>query len=128
MDYPEIPQLMEEIGTAVTHCRFEGTDPETDEVVLVKILKVLLKAMQIDAGCLLSDDVVYDMVQTAFKMSIQLHLSGMALTFIQLSLPYALYQNSLASQVCRNDSYGDGSNGFCVTSISQKIYNREISS
>jgi len=78
LDYRDIPQLIDEIGSAVTHCRFERTDPETDEVVLVKILKVLLKIMQIDAGCLLSDEIVYDMVQTAFKMSIQHHLSGVS--------------------------------------------------
>jgi hypothetical protein len=30
----------EEIGKTVTHCRFEATDPEADEVVLMLILKV----------------------------------------------------------------------------------------
>lgn len=47
-----------------------------DEVVLTKILNVLRKCVQVDAGALLSDQSVYDMVQTCFKMSIQMHLSG----------------------------------------------------
>eukprot|EP01122_Echinamoeba_exundans_P009392 TRINITY_DN3314_c0_g1_i1.p1 TRINITY_DN3314_c0_g1~~TRINITY_DN3314_c0_g1_i1.p1 ORF type:complete len:1532 (-),score=259.60 TRINITY_DN3314_c0_g1_i1:126-4721(-) len=77
---------IEEIGAAVTHCRFEGTDPETDEVVLTKILNVLRKAVQVEAGALLSDQLVYDMVQTCFKMSIQMHLSVLLRKSAELAL------------------------------------------
>jgi hypothetical protein len=33
-------KVLESIADSVTHCRFEATDPESDEVVLMKILKV----------------------------------------------------------------------------------------
>lgn len=55
---------------------FEATDPDTDEVVLMKIQRVLLALLDSSQGYLLSDQIINDMVQTCFKMSIQSRLSG----------------------------------------------------
>jgi brefeldin A-resistance guanine nucleotide exchange factor 1 len=88
LDSNGVARAIEDIGAAVTNCRFEGTDPETDEVVLIKILKVLSKCIQVDAGAVMSDQLVYDMVQTCFKMSIQMHLSG---SYIQCCYPSQRY-------------------------------------
>ena len=33
-------KALENIAETVTHCRFEATDPDSDEVVLMKILQV----------------------------------------------------------------------------------------
>jgi brefeldin A-resistance guanine nucleotide exchange factor 1 len=67
---------MMRIAETVTHCRFEATDPDSDEVVLMRILRVLLACLRCPAGYLLTDDLVYETVQTCYRMSVQLRLSG----------------------------------------------------
>jgi hypothetical protein len=67
---------MAAIADAVTHCRFEATDNDSDEVVLFKILRVLLACLRCPAGALLSDHAVCEMLQTCFRMSVQVRLSG----------------------------------------------------
>ena len=37
---PNVAKSVESIAEAVIHCRFEATDPDSDEVVLIKILQV----------------------------------------------------------------------------------------
>jgi len=63
------------IVQAVSLCRFSGSDPVTDELVLMKILNVLLVCLQSPAGHLLSNKLVFEMIQTCFKMSKQTRLS-----------------------------------------------------
>lgn len=63
------------IVTDVALCRFEATDSTSDEVVLMKILNVLLACLQSSSGHLLSNKLVYEMIQTCFKMSTQTRLS-----------------------------------------------------
>lgn len=60
---------MQEIGFAVTHCRFEATDPDSDEVVLMKILQVLSACVRGAAGHLISDDMIFEMVQTCYRIT-----------------------------------------------------------
>jgi brefeldin A-resistance guanine nucleotide exchange factor 1 len=67
---------MVQVADTVTHCRFEATDPESDDVVLMKILRVLLACLVCPAGHLLTDDLVWSMLQTCFRMSIQSRLGG----------------------------------------------------
>ena len=62
--------------TAVTQCRFEATDPASDEVVLSKILNVLLDCARCDAARLLSDRNVCDMVQACFRIGHQTGREG----------------------------------------------------
>eukprot|EP00898_Chlorokybus_atmophyticus_P000253 jgi/Chlat1/1228/Chrsp115S01684 len=59
------------IADATTHCRFEATDPGSDEVVLMKILQVLLACLRCPAGALLSDDDVCHIIQTCFRIGHQ---------------------------------------------------------
>jgi brefeldin A-resistance guanine nucleotide exchange factor 1 len=74
-DSPNASLAMRNIADAVTRCRFEATDPDTDEVVLMKIQRVLLALLESPQGHLLSDQIINDMIQTCFKMSIQTRLS-----------------------------------------------------
>jgi hypothetical protein len=64
-------EALELVLAAAMKCKFEALDPDTDAVVMFKILKMLQKSIQIDTALLLSDQVLYDMVQTCFKLSIQ---------------------------------------------------------
>ena len=75
-DTPGAAKAMVQVADTVTHCRFEATDPESDDVVLMKILRVLLACLVCPAGHLLTDDLVWSMLQTCFRMSIQARLGG----------------------------------------------------
>jgi hypothetical protein len=74
-DDGEVARAMWHIGYTVTHCRFEATDPDSDEVVLMKILQVLLACVRGSAGRLITDDMVYELVQTCYRMAFQGRLS-----------------------------------------------------
>ena len=60
---------MKKITDTVVHCRFEATSLEGDDVVLMKILRVLLSCLSCPAGGLLSDDSVFEMLSICFRMS-----------------------------------------------------------
>lgn len=68
-------RAMAQIAEAATHCRFEATDPDSDEVVLMRILQVLLACVRSPSGLLLTEDVVYEIVRTCFRMTVQPRLS-----------------------------------------------------
>ncbi|XVF03282.1 hypothetical protein REPUB_Repub04eG0248000 [Reevesia pubescens] len=53
---------------AVTSCRFEVTDPASEEVVLMKVLQVLLACMKSKASVMLSNQHVCTIVNTCFRI------------------------------------------------------------
>lgn len=68
---PETPGATDAIRTvadAVSHCRFEATDPAHDDTVLARITSVLLAALRCPIGNLLSDDHVCAMVYATFHI------------------------------------------------------------
>lgn len=79
-------EALEMIITAAMKCQFEALDTETDVVVIFKILKVLQRAVQIDTALLLSDQIIYDMVQTCFKLSIQGRVSSLLRKSAEMAL------------------------------------------
>lgn len=56
------------IVDAVTSCRFEVTDPASEEVVLMKILQVLLACMKNKASVSLNNQHVCSIVNTCFRI------------------------------------------------------------
>ncbi|GER45827.1 SEC7-like guanine nucleotide exchange family protein [Striga asiatica] len=56
------------IVDAVTSCRFEVTDPASEEVVLMKILQVLLACMKNKASVTLNNHHVCSIVNTCFRI------------------------------------------------------------
>ena len=56
------------IVDAVTSCRFEVTDPASEEVVLMKILQVLLACMKSKASVNLNNHHVCSIVNTCFRI------------------------------------------------------------
>lgn len=63
-----VDDALHKIVYAVTSCRFEVTDPASEEVVLVKILQVLLACLKNNASVKLSNQHVCDMVNTCFQI------------------------------------------------------------
>lgn len=61
---------------AVTSCRFEVTDPASEEVVLMKILQVLLACMKCKASVVLSNEHVWTIVNTCFRIVHQATTKG----------------------------------------------------
>ncbi|VDI44231.1 golgi-specific brefeldin A-resistance guanine nucleotide exchange factor 1 [Mytilus galloprovincialis] len=66
---------IENIADAVTHARFVGTDPGSDEVVLMKILYVLGALLLSPAGVLLTNESVCEIMQSCFRICFEMRLS-----------------------------------------------------
>ncbi|XP_022089573.1 Golgi-specific brefeldin A-resistance guanine nucleotide exchange factor 1-like [Acanthaster planci] len=66
---------IENIADAVTHARFVGTDPGSDEVVLMKILQVLRTLLLTPVGAHLSNESVCEIMQSCFRICFEMRLS-----------------------------------------------------
>lgn len=75
IDSPRIGPAMHLIGAAMTHCRFEASDTAADEVVLLRILRLMELTMSRPEGALLSDESVCEMMSTGLSMCCQSRLS-----------------------------------------------------
>jgi brefeldin A-resistance guanine nucleotide exchange factor 1 len=71
-----VEEAMHGVVDAVTSCRFEVTDPASEEVVLMKILQVLLACMKCEAGVVLSNRDVCIVVNTCFRVVHQAESKG----------------------------------------------------
>lgn len=69
------PAAAENIADAVTHARFMGTDPASDEVVLMKILQVLRLLLLTPLGVLLNNESVCEIMQSCFRICFETRLS-----------------------------------------------------
>ncbi|XP_073022002.1 ARF guanine-nucleotide exchange factor GNOM-like [Primulina eburnea] len=63
-----VEDAMHLVVDAVTSCRFEVTDPSSEEVVLMKILQILLACMKSKASVMLSNQHVCTIVNTCFRI------------------------------------------------------------
>ncbi|XP_076419355.1 Golgi-specific brefeldin A-resistance guanine nucleotide exchange factor 1 isoform X27 [Peromyscus maniculatus bairdii] len=66
---------MENMADAVTHARFVGTDPASDEVVLMKILQVLRTLLLTPVGTHLTNESVCEIMQSCFRICFEMRLS-----------------------------------------------------
>lgn len=64
-----ISQSLPQIISSLTHCRFEAGDQASDDAVLLKVLRLLEDTLNADLGDLLSDDVVYEVIQTCLSLA-----------------------------------------------------------
>ncbi|KAH7537156.1 ARF guanine-nucleotide exchange factor GNOM [Ziziphus jujuba] len=71
-----VEDAMSLLVDAVTSCRFEVTDPASEEVVLMKILQVLLACMKGKASIMLSNQHVCTIVNTCFRIVHQAGTKG----------------------------------------------------
>ncbi|WOG94114.1 hypothetical protein DCAR_0313407 [Daucus carota subsp. sativus] len=76
LDSVNVDEAFQLIVDAVTSCRFEVTDPGSEEVVLVKILQVLLACMKNKASVKLSNQHVCNIVNTCFRVVHQASSKG----------------------------------------------------
>ncbi|KAG2268208.1 hypothetical protein Bca52824_062763 [Brassica carinata] len=84
-----IEDAMHLIVDSVTSCRFEVTDPASEEVVLMKILQVLLACMKNRASVMLSNQHVCTVLNTCFRV---VHQSGMKGELLQRVARHTMHE------------------------------------
>lgn len=75
------PSAIESLSDAVTHARFVGTNPASDEVVLMKILQVLRTLLLSPVGRLLTNESVCEIMQSCFRICFEMRLSELLRCF-----------------------------------------------
>ncbi|EUC34639.1 hypothetical protein COCCADRAFT_92963 [Bipolaris zeicola 26-R-13] len=74
-DSPRLPEAMQQLSSAITHCRFEATDSAADEIVLLRILRLMEVMISGRGGEVLGDESVCEMMETGLSMCCQARLS-----------------------------------------------------
>ncbi|KAK1146081.1 GDP/GTP exchange factor for ARF [Aspergillus melleus] len=74
-DSPRLSMAMQLLSAAITHCRFEASDSAADEIVLLRILKLMEGVLSRPEGDLLGDESVCEMMETGLSMCCQVRLS-----------------------------------------------------
>jgi brefeldin A-resistance guanine nucleotide exchange factor 1 len=74
-DSPRLPEAMQLLSSAITHCRFEASDSAADEIVLLRILKLMEGMISGPGGEVLGDESVCEMMETGLSMCCQARLS-----------------------------------------------------
>ena len=72
---PRIPLAMQLLSAAITHCRFEASNSSADEIVLLRILKLMEIMLARPEGLVLGDESVCEMMETGLSMCCQSRLS-----------------------------------------------------
>ncbi|KAJ1975839.1 GDP/GTP exchange factor for ARF [Dimargaris cristalligena] len=68
-------QILVVVASAASQCRFEASNPATDEQVLIKILEVMNAVLNRPGGFLLTNDVVCEMLETTISLSCQTRIN-----------------------------------------------------
>jgi brefeldin A-resistance guanine nucleotide exchange factor 1 len=85
-DSPRLPLAMQSLSAAITHCRFEASDSAADEIVLLRILKLMEGMLSGPGGDLLSDESVCEMMETGLSMCCQSRLSEILRRSAEMSM------------------------------------------
>ncbi|KAI4307596.1 hypothetical protein L6164_030769 [Bauhinia variegata] len=84
-----VGHTMHLVVDAVTTCRFEVTDPGSEEVVLMKILQVLLACVKSKASIKLSNQHICTIVNTCFRI---VHQAGTKGELLQRIARYTMHE------------------------------------
>ncbi|KAH1153036.1 hypothetical protein GLYMA_18G035700v4 [Glycine max] len=84
-----VGDTMHLVVDAVTSCRFEVTDPGSEEVVLMKILQVLLACVKGKASVMLSNQHICTIVNTSFRI---VHQAGTKGELLQRIARYTMHE------------------------------------
>ncbi|XP_038699298.1 ARF guanine-nucleotide exchange factor GNOM-like [Tripterygium wilfordii] len=113
-----VGEVMYLIVDAVTSCRFEVTDPGSEEVVLMKILQVLLACMKSKASVKLSNQHVCNIINTCFRVVHQASSKGELLQRIARHTMHELVR-CIFSHLPDVSSEGlaNGSSSYCCEEV-----------
>ncbi|KAH7116070.1 hypothetical protein B0J11DRAFT_116620 [Dendryphion nanum] len=85
-DSPRLPEAMQQLSSAITHCRFEASDSAADEIVLLRILNLMEVMIAGPGGQVLSDESVCEMMETGLSMCCQARLSELLRRSAEISM------------------------------------------
>ncbi|PMD16576.1 Sec7-domain-containing protein [Hyaloscypha hepaticicola] len=85
-DSPRLGLAMQSLSAAITHCRFEASDTSADEIVLLRILKLMEGMLSGPGGDLLGDESVCEMMETGLSMCCQSRLSELLRRSAEMSM------------------------------------------
>jgi brefeldin A-resistance guanine nucleotide exchange factor 1 len=74
-DSPRLPEAMQQLSSAITHCRYEFSDSAADEIVLLRVLRLMEIIISGRGGEVLGDESVCEMMETGLSMCCQARLS-----------------------------------------------------
>ncbi|MCJ1394233.1 GDP/GTP exchange factor for ARF [Xylographa bjoerkii] len=83
---PRLSVGMQLLSAAITHCRFEASDSAADEIVLLRILKLMEVMLSGPGGDLLGDESVCEMMETGLSMCCQMRLSELLRRSAEISM------------------------------------------
>ena len=83
---PRLSLGMQLLSAAITHCRFEASDSAADEIVLLRILKLMEGMLGGPGGDLLGDESVCEMMETGLSMCCQGRLSELLRRSAEISM------------------------------------------
>ncbi|EFE36844.1 uncharacterized protein ARB_04370 [Trichophyton benhamiae CBS 112371] len=85
-DSPRLSVALQLLSAAITHCRFEASDSAADEIVLLRILKLMEGMLSRPEGELLGDESVCEMMETGLSMCCQVRLSEVLRRSAEMSM------------------------------------------
>lgn len=85
-DSPRLAIAMQTLSAAITHCRFEASDSAADEIVLLRILKLMEGMLSGPGANLLSDESVCQMMECGLSMCCQSRLSELLRRTAEMSM------------------------------------------
>ncbi|EEH22717.2 hypothetical protein PABG_04928 [Paracoccidioides brasiliensis Pb03] len=85
-DSPRLSMALQLLSAAITHCRFEASDSSADEIVLLRILKLMEGMISRPEGELLGDESVCEMMETGLSMCCQVRLSEVLRRSAEMSM------------------------------------------
>lgn len=83
---PRLALAMQTLSAAITHCRFEASDSAADEIVLLRILKLMEGMLSGPGANLLSDESVCQMMECGLSMCCQSRLSELLRRSAEMSM------------------------------------------
>jgi golgi-specific brefeldin A-resistance guanine nucleotide exchange factor 1 len=86
LESPRISLAMQLLSAAITHCRFEASDSSADEIVLLRILKLMESMLSRPEGRVLGDESVCEMMETGLSMCCQSRLSEVLRRSAEISM------------------------------------------
>ena len=86
MQSPRLPLAMRLLSSAITHCRFEASDSAADEIVLLRILRLMEMMVSGRVGATLGDESICEMMETGLSMCCQGRLSEVLRRSAEMSM------------------------------------------
>lgn len=106
-----VQQAVVQIMSSLTHCRFEAGDQNSDDAVLLKVLRLLEVVMESDLLNLLPDEVISEVVQTFLRLACNKKRSEVLRKAAEMSMSLVCWRvfNQLETIAGEVDHHGDQS-------------------